>query len=88
MKLKVGGLYITRNGLYIVHIEMFSNSFLEYNYRGHIINPTDSLRLTLSWAQVTLSWTQDGKYDIKDISHDLNLVKEITDPVILAFYDT
>lgn len=87
MTLKVGGFYRTREGQDLVHIEMFIR-FIKYGYRGHIVSPINSQLIALSWTQVTLSWTQDGKYGIKDGHDYLDLVEEITDPVILAFYDT
>lgn len=78
MTLKIGGFYRTRHGLYLVRIEMFIDYSFDLDYHGHVVSPFNS-------GPNAIYWTKYGKYhQTKD--HAFDLVEEVTDPVILAFY--
>lgn len=81
MTLKVGGLYatITERLVHITHVEFSDNRTDDGYYRGVLDTPSH-------FASSASIWYQNGKYVSTADFHVFDLVEEVTDPVILAFY--
>lgn len=76
MKLKVGGLYLTKNGHMVKITEYAADAQIHYDFQGWFVKSTDP------HSDI---WTENGAYDING-PYSLDLIEEITDPVLLAFY--